>query len=68
MDVTKIRTKLRLKFHLNMIKFYNMANQLHLVSDEKSRMKHKYHLKQSLDCYDRLGNKVAKVFKDLIND
>ena len=39
MDITKKVAELRLGYHLNMIDFCNVANQLHLLSDEKSRSK-----------------------------
>ena len=63
MDITIVVAKLRLKYHLNMIDFCNVANQLNLLSDKKADLKIKNHFKQCLDCYDRLGYKLPEVFK-----
>ena len=68
MDITKAVAKLRLGYHLNMIDLCNVANQLHLLSDEKADLANKNHFKECLDCYDRLGYKLPKVFKDFKNE
>lgn len=68
MDITKTVAKLRLGYHLNMIDFCNVANQLHLLSDEKADLKNKNHLKVCLDCYERLGCNLPKEFKDFKNE
>ncbi len=64
MDITKVVAKLRLSYHLNMIDFCNVANQLHLLSDKKADVKNKNHLKECIDCYVRLGYKIPENFKD----
>ena len=68
MDITKVVAKIRLGYHLNMIDFCNVANQLHLLSDEKADLKNKNHLKKCLDCYDRLGYTLPKEFIDFKNE
>ena len=68
MDVTKIVAKMRLVYHSNAIDFVNVANQLHLLKDEKANLKNKNHLKECLDCYDRLGYKLPKEFIQFKND
>ena len=68
MDITKTVAKLRLEYHLNMIDFCNVANQLHLLSDEKADLKIKNHLKECLDCYERLGYNLPKEFRDFKNE
>ena len=64
MDITKVVANLRLKYHLNMIDFVNVANQLHLLNDDKANRSNKYHLKECMDCYERLGYKLPKHFKN----
>ena len=68
MDVTKVVARLRLGYHLNMIDFCNVANQLNLLSDEKADLKNKNHLKECLDCYERLGYNLSKEFRDFKNE
>lgn len=68
MDITKVVAKLRLGYHLSMIDFCNVANQLHLLSDKKADLKNKNHLKECLDCYERLGYNLSKEFKDFKNE
>ena len=68
MDIIKAVAKLRLVYHLNMLDFCNVANQLHLLSDEKADLKNKHHFKECLDCYDRLGYELPKIFIDFMND
>ena len=68
MDVTNVVARLRLGYHLNMIDFYNVANQLNLLSDEKADLKNKNHLKKCLDCYERLGYNLPKEFRDFKNE
>lgn len=68
MDVTKVVAKLRLGYHLNMLDVCNVANQLHLLSDEKANMKNKNHLKECLDCYERLGYNLPKELRDFKNE
>ena len=60
MDVTKIVAKMRLVYHSNAIDFVNVANQLHLLKDEKANLKNKNHLKECLDFYDLLVYKLPK--------
>lgn len=64
MDITKKVAKLRLSYHLNMIDVCNVANQLGWLSDKKAEVKNKNHFKNCLDCYERLGLKLPKIFKD----
>ena len=68
MDITKMVAKLRLGYYLNMIDFCNVANQLHLLSNEKADLKNKNNLKGCLDCYERLGYNLPKEFKDFKNE
>ena len=68
MDITKVVAKLRLSYHLNMIDFCNIANQLHLLSDEKAELKNKNHLKKCVDCYGRLGYNLPKSFRDFAKE
>lgn len=67
MDITKVVAKLRLTYHLNMLDACNVANQLGLMSNEKADMANKNHLKQCIDCYERLGTKFPKAFIDFKN-
>lgn len=62
MDITKQVAKLRLKYYFSMIDFCNVANQLHLMSDDKANMRNKKYFKECLDCYDRLGYNLPKLF------
>lgn len=68
MDITKVVAKLRLSYHLNMIDFCNVANQLHLLSDEKAELENKIHLKECVDCYGRLGYNLPKCFRDFAKE
>lgn len=68
MDITKVVAKLRLSYHLNMIDFCNVANQLHLLSDEKTELKNKNYLKECVDCYGRLGYNLPKSFRDFAKE
>lgn len=68
MDITKKVAELRLNFNLNMIDICNVANQLHLLSDEKTNLKNKNHLKACLDCYERLGYNLPQAFVDFKNE
>lgn len=64
MDITKKVARLRLGYHLNMIDVVNVANQLHLMSNNKADLANKNHLKALIDCYDRLGYMMPKEFID----
>lgn len=55
MGITKVVAKMRLGYHLNMVNVVNVSNQLGLMSDEKANRANKNHLKQIIDCWDRLG-------------
>lgn len=68
MDITKKVAKLRLGYHLNMINVCNVANQLHLMSDEKADRRNINHAKECFDCYERLGYKLPKEIVDFKND
>lgn len=68
MDATKIVAKIRLAYHLNMLDFCNVANQLHLMSDEKADCANKSHFKECLDCYERLGYKLPRKFIEFKNE
>lgn len=67
MDITKVVAKLRLVYHLNMLDVCNVANQLHLLSDDSADLKNKNHFKKCLDCYERLGYNLPKEFMDFKN-
>lgn len=60
MDITKLVAKARLTFHLNMIDAVNVANQLHMMSDNKAEQANKRHVKECFDCYERLGVKLPE--------
>lgn len=64
MDIVRTIAKLRLGYHLNMIDFCNAANQIHLLSNEKADQRNKNHLKECIDCYERLGYTMPKEFVD----
>lgn len=64
MSLPTMITKIRLKYHLNALDFYNSLNQLHLVSDEKAEEANKMHLKKCVDCYSRLSIILPKEFLD----
>lgn len=68
MDITKAVAKIRLGYHLNMIDVCNVANQLHLMSDEKADLANKNHLKNCFDCYHRLGVKLPKEVIDFMRE
>lgn len=68
MDITKIVAKIRLGYHLNMIDVVNVANQLHLMGDEKADLANKNHLKKCFDCYDRLGVKLPEDIKTFMRE
>lgn len=46
------------------IDLVNAGNQLHFISDEKADNANKNHLKNCIDCYERLGVKMPKAFVD----
>ena len=68
MNVPETVAKIRLKYHLNMIDLVNAGNQLHFISDEKADNANKNHLKNCIDCYERLGVKMPKVFVDFAKE
>lgn len=68
MDITKAVAKLRLNYHLNMLDVVNVANQLKILSDDKANLLNKDHLKEIIDCYERLGFKWPKEFIDFKNE
>lgn len=68
MDVTKLVAKMRLTYHLNMLDVVNVANQLHLLGDEKADQKNKGHLKGCIACYERLGYKLPSEFIEFKNE
>ena len=67
MNIVKTVAKLRLSYHLNMIDICNVANQLHLMSDTKADNSNKRHLKECIDCYERLGYKLPDEFIEFKN-
>lgn len=68
MDITKVVAKARLHYHLNMIDICNVANQLHLMSDDKADRANRDHLKNVFDCYGRLGVALPEYVKDFVNE
>ena len=68
MNVPETVAKIRLKYHLSMIDLVNAGNQLHFISDEKANNANKNHLKNCIDCYERLGVKMPKVFADFAKE
>ena len=67
MDITKAVAKLRLRYHLNMIDFVNIAYQLKLMGGEEADLKNKNHLKQVFDCYERLGYRLPPEIRNFKN-
>ena len=43
MDIANIVTKLRFKYHANMLSVNNALNQMHFISNEKAETKNKRH-------------------------
>ena len=68
MSLSLIVANIRLKYHLNMIELVNSANQLHLISDDKADNANKLHLKNCIDCYDRMGYVLPKAFMDFARE
>lgn len=68
MDITKVVAKARLEYHLNMIDICNVANQLHLLSNDKADRANENHLKKVLDCYERLGVQLPRFMVDFKNE
>lgn len=64
MSIPNMVAKIRLQYHLNMIDLVNAGNQLHFISDEKADNANKNHLKNCIDCYERLWVKMPKAFVD----
>ena len=58
-DITKKVAKLRFEFHSSMLDVINVANQLHILSDNKAEMKAKYHCMECFDALERLGYPVS---------
>lgn len=68
MDITKVVAKARLHYHLNMIDICNVANQLHLMSDDKAERANKEHVRNVFDCYMRLGVKFPDFVRRFVNE
>ena len=68
MNVPETVARIRLKYNLSMIDLVNAGNQLHFISDEKADNANKNHLKNCIDCYERLGVKMPKVFVDFAKE
>ena len=60
MDITKVVARMRLKYHMNMVDAINVAYQFGLMSGEKADRSNENHLKQIIDCWERLGIPVCK--------
>jgi hypothetical protein len=67
MDITKVVAKARMKYHLAMVDVVNVAYQLNLMSGEKADRANENHLKQIIDCWDRLGIPVCKELREFKN-
>ena len=68
MDLPKIVAKLRMNYYCTMMDFNNVANQLHLLSDENADQRNKKCLKETIDCMERLGYQLPKEFIDFKNE
>jgi len=68
MALPEVVARLRLTYHLNMIDVCNAAHQLKMLSGERADRANEKHLKQCLDCYERLGVKLPKEFVDFKNE
>lgn len=68
MDITKAAAKIRLVYYLNMLDVVNVAYQIKLINGDKADMLNKSHLKECIDCYERLGVKFPKAFIDFKNE
>ena len=60
MDITKVVSRARLKYHMNMVDIVNVAYQLKLMSGEKADQANEHHLTQIIDCWNRLGVRIDK--------
>lgn len=68
MNVPKLVASIRLMHHLNMIDLVNVGNQLHFISDDKADSANEKHLKNCIDCYERLGFMMPKTFTDFARE
>ena len=64
-DLPKLVALFRFQYHANMLDVVNVANQLHLLSDEQAEMKNKKHA--MIIVYDLLprisGKSLEEIFK-----
>jgi hypothetical protein len=51
-----------------MLDVVNVADQLKLIGNDRADMLNKNHLKECIDCYERLGVKFPKAFIDFKNE
>lgn len=64
MNLPNIVAKIRFYYHANMLDVVNVANQLHILSDEKAEMMNKNHCMTIFnDIFPRLGYDVSKLMK-----
>lgn len=62
MNIPKLVAKIRLSYHMNMVDVVNVANQLGLMGDFEADRANANHLKQIIDCWDRLGVEMPEEF------
>lgn len=68
MSLPNVVARLRLVYHLNMLDVVNALSQVGVMSDDKANNANKNHLKQIVDCYERLGYKLPDPFIDFKNE
>lgn len=68
MDISYAVAKARLNIFSNLLSIVNVANQLHLISDNKAEKLNKINLAESFDALERLGYSLPTCCKDFIKE
>lgn len=63
MDLAKKVAVMRFKFHANMTSIVNVANQLHILTDDKANEMNKHHVMECFDALERLGYDLSNLKK-----